>query len=93
MPRQRAGFTGGAQSISPLSRYTLCYHDLIGDVLGRDRDEQQILDVVDDVEELDMLFAIGRADVSALVPRWWKEGQAQALYSRCVAAIEEASEE
>ncbi|WP_459676130.1 DUF4433 domain-containing protein [Acidisoma sp. 7E03] len=71
----------------------ICYHDLVGDVLGQGRDEQQIFDVVDDVEELNMLFAIARADVSALVPRWWEEDKADALYQRCVKAIEEASEE
>ena len=71
----------------------VCYHDLVGDVLGRGRDEQQILDVVDDVEELDMLFAIGRADVTALTPRWWDEECADRLYGRCVEAIESASED
>ncbi|KAA3519929.1 DUF4433 domain-containing protein [Agrobacterium vitis] len=67
----------------------VCYHDLVGDVLGQGRDEQQILDVVDDVAELDMLFAIAKADVSALVPHWWDEDKADMLYRRCVKAIEE----
>ena len=71
----------------------ICYHDLVGDVIGQGREEQQIVEVVDDVEELDMMFAIARADVSALVPRWWDEDKADALYRRCVEAIEEASEE
>ena len=39
----------------------VCYHDLVGDVLGKGRDEQQIVDVVDDEDELDMLFALGKA--------------------------------
>jgi hypothetical protein len=71
----------------------VCYHDLIGDVLGQGRDEQQILDVVDDVEELDMLFAIAKADINSLVPHWWDDDKADMLYQRCVEAIEEASED
>lgn len=70
----------------------VCYHDLIGDVLGQGRDEQQILDVVDDVGELDMLFALSRADVTALVPGWWNEERAEKLYDRCVEAIQDAAE-
>jgi len=96
MPMMAEILTKHVATVSASSARTLmklvCYHDLVGDVLGRGRDEQQILDVVDDVEELDMLFAIARADVSALVPRWWNEGKADALYERCVEAIEEALE-
>jgi hypothetical protein len=68
----------------------VCYHDLVGDVLGRGRDEQQIIDVVDDEEELDMLFALGKADATVLVEHWWNEEAANALYARCLEAIGEA---
>jgi hypothetical protein len=93
MPMMAEILTEHVATVSASSAKTLmklvCYHDLVGDVLGQGRDEQQILDVVDDVEELDMLFAIGRADVTALVPRWWNEALAGRLYDRCVEAIEE----
>lgn len=65
----------------------VCYHDLVGDVLGRGRDEQQIVDVVDDENELKMLFAIGKADATSLVEHWWDQNEADQLYSRCFAAI------
>ena len=68
----------------------VCYHDLVGDVLGKGRDEQQIVDVVDSVEELDMLFALGKADATVLVEHWWNEPAAKALYARCLEAIEDA---
>ncbi|QIP10306.1 DUF4433 domain-containing protein [Bradyrhizobium symbiodeficiens] len=71
----------------------VCYHDLVGDVLGKGRDEQQLIDVVDDENELDMLFALGKADATALVEHWWDESQADALYERCLAAIEDTAEE
>jgi hypothetical protein len=66
----------------------VCYHDLVGDVLGRGRDEQQIVDVVSSRDELDMLFALGRADATVLVETWWDTAAAEALYHRCLAAID-----
>ncbi|HDS1836547.1 TPA: DUF4433 domain-containing protein [Stenotrophomonas maltophilia] len=69
----------------------VCYHDLVGDVLGKGRDEQQIVDVVDSEEEMDMLFALGKADATVLVEHWWDEPAAKALYARCLEAIEEAA--
>ena len=65
----------------------VCYHDLVGDVLGKGRDEQQIVDVADNTEELDMLFALGQADATVLVEWWWNEEKAQKLYDRCLSAI------
>ena len=61
----------------------VCYHDLVGDVLGNGRDEQQIRDVVDDVDELNMLFLLAQADIESLVPWWWDVNKAEALYERC----------
>lgn len=63
------------------------YHDLVGDVLGRQRDEQQIVDVADNQLELDLLFAIGKADATSLVEQWWNDDAATDLYERCLIAI------
>ncbi|MCZ2154473.1 MAG: DarT ssDNA thymidine ADP-ribosyltransferase family protein [Bryobacterales bacterium] len=65
----------------------VCYHDLVGEVLGKGRDEQQIVDVADSKLELDMLFALGRADATSLVEWWWDEDEASALYDRCRATM------
>lgn len=65
----------------------VCYHDLVGDVLGKGRSEQQIVDVVADEGELAMLFALCRADATALVEQWWNEDDAEELYERCLAAV------
>jgi HD domain len=65
----------------------VCYHDLVGEVLGKGRDEQQIVDVAENKLELDMLFAIGKADATSLCESWWDENQATALYNRCLKAI------
>lgn len=97
MPMMAEILTEHVASVTMSSARTLlklvCYHDLVGDVLGRGRDEQQIVNVVDSVEELDMLFAIGWADVMALHPRWWDEECAHRLYDRCLKAIKNASED
>lgn len=97
MPMMAEILTEHIATVTASSARTLlklvCYHDLVGDVLGRGRDEQQILNVVENVEELDMLFAIGRADVAALSPRWWNEECADQLYDRCLEAIESSSED
>jgi ssDNA thymidine ADP-ribosyltransferase, DarT len=96
MPMMADILTEHVATVSEASAKTLmklvCYHDLVGDALGKGRDEQQIIDVVDDEEELDMLFALGRADATALVEHWWDEEAANALYNRCLEAIKEASE-
>ncbi|WP_445368161.1 DarT ssDNA thymidine ADP-ribosyltransferase family protein [Methylomonas sp. BW4-1] len=65
----------------------VCYHDLVGEVLGKDRDEQQIVDVADNELELDMLFALGKADATSLCETWWDDDQAESLYDRCLKAI------
>ena len=69
----------------------VCYHDLVGEVLGKGRDEQQIVDVAANTLELDMLFMLGKADATALVDSWWDEDEASALYDRCWTAIQRRS--
>lgn len=76
------------QSSAEVLAKLVCYHDLVGDVLGRGRDEQQIIDIVASKSELDMLFALGRADIEALSETWWDDDDAESLYGRCLAAVE-----
>lgn len=67
----------------------VCYHDLVGEVLGKGRDEQQIIDIAENELELAMLFAISKADATSVVGSWWKIHPALALYSRCLSAIKD----
>lgn len=46
------------------------YDDLIGDIVARDRNEKQLIDVIKSVNELTMLFAISKADMNAINPFW-----------------------
>lgn len=88
MPMMADILTEKVGVIKPATAKTLlklvCYHDLVGDVLGRNRDESQIVDVVDDKDELDMLFALGKADAMSLVEHWWNQPAADQLYARCL---------
>jgi ssDNA thymidine ADP-ribosyltransferase, DarT/HD domain len=46
------------------------YHDLIGEIMFKDRGRQQLLDVVSSKKELKMLAALNGADIKALNPAW-----------------------
>lgn len=46
----------------------VAYHDLIGDIVGKGRDRQQLLDVIECAEDFDMLAALNCADVESLIP-------------------------
>jgi UTP:GlnB (protein PII) uridylyltransferase len=48
----------------------VCYHDLVGDILGRSRDPQQLEEIVETEAELDMLIALGLADMLSVNPLW-----------------------
>ncbi|MEO9651658.1 MAG: DarT ssDNA thymidine ADP-ribosyltransferase family protein [Roseobacter sp.] len=65
----------------------VCYHDLVGDVLGRGRHESQIIQIADSAEELRLLFLLGKADATTLGFHW-DQAKADALFARTLTAIE-----
>lgn len=50
----------------------VCYHDLFGHVVSPDigRHREQLLEIADNPRDLEMLIAIGRADMSAIKGSW-----------------------
>ncbi|MFW2565009.1 DarT ssDNA thymidine ADP-ribosyltransferase family protein [Aliarcobacter butzleri] len=46
------------------------YHDLIGDIIGNNRSQKELIDLINDENELNMLIAISMADVSAINVVW-----------------------
>ena len=46
------------------------YHDLVGDIIGKGRDIQQIMDLIKDEDELDLLIALSIADVESINKTW-----------------------
>ncbi|HEN3478691.1 TPA: DUF4433 domain-containing protein [Yersinia enterocolitica] len=65
----------------------VCYHDLIGDILGNGRDEVQLIQLVETEEEVNMLFCLSEADITSLVPIWWDKVKVDALYKRTIALL------
>lgn len=48
----------------------VAYHDLIGDIIGKGRRIEELIDVVEDERELNMLIALGKADMAAINSIW-----------------------
>lgn len=48
----------------------VCYHDLVGDILGKGRKPEQLVEIAETERELDMLIAIGLADMRSVNPLW-----------------------
>ncbi len=46
----------------------VAYHDILGDVVGKGRDREQLLEVITSEEDFDMLAALSCADVESLIP-------------------------
>lgn len=46
------------------------YHDIIGDCLAKGRDKKQIIKIIENEDDLEMLFAITIADTSAIDAGW-----------------------
>lgn len=49
------------------------YHDIIGECMEKDRDKQQIVDLIGNEDDLDMLFAISIADAKAVNGFWGRK--------------------
>jgi hypothetical protein len=48
----------------------VAYHDLIGEIIGKGRDLQQLFDIINNERELEMLSCLNRADVAAIDSIW-----------------------
>ena len=46
------------------------YHDLIGEIIGKGRNVQQLIDIVENEKTLEMLATLNLADVSAINRNW-----------------------
>lgn len=71
----------------------VCYHDLIGDILGKGRNEEQLFEIIDDERELDMLIALSKADVQAVHTGWWNDDATDDLKERTLQEIHRHDED
>ncbi|HAV1811568.1 TPA: DUF4433 domain-containing protein [Enterobacter hormaechei subsp. steigerwaltii] len=46
------------------------YDDLIGDIVAKDRNEEQLFDIINNQNDLQMLIALSKADMYAINPEW-----------------------
>jgi UTP:GlnB (protein PII) uridylyltransferase len=59
-----------SRSIQVLAKL-VCYHDLIGDIIAKGRDLEQLETIAGSEQELDMLIALNLADAKAVVQGWY----------------------
>lgn len=48
----------------------VCYHDLIGDIVAKGRRIEELEEVIENQSELEMIIALGKADMMAINPSW-----------------------
>ena len=79
-----------------LSKIFVCvtYDDLIGEIVGKGRDKQQLFKFVDNSDSADivnLLFAIGKADMKDVHESWLEEHEAalDALYKEAIQRVEQ----
>jgi HD superfamily phosphodiesterase len=65
----------------------VCYHDLLGDIVGKGRRVEELEEIVEDERDLDMLIALGKADILAVNPSWWDEYQIENIQERVLATL------
>lgn len=63
----------------------VCYHELVGDIVAKGRDEEQLDAICKSARDLDSLIALGKADMAAINPLWkMMYGQKIAQLRDCV---------
>lgn len=66
------------------------YDDLIGDIVAKGRSEQQLFNIIESEEELNMIIALGKADMISINPMWvfLNEHKIKALKLKAIDALE-----
>ncbi|MFW1733804.1 DarT ssDNA thymidine ADP-ribosyltransferase family protein [Acinetobacter sp. ULE_I001] len=76
-----------------ISKIFLCvtYDDLIGEIVGKGRNKQQLFDITDSLDEVNLLFAVGKADMKDVYEPWLEEHEdaLNDLYNEAIAEIDE----
>lgn len=65
----------------------VCYHDLVGDIVGKGRRVEELEEIVEDERELSMLIALGKADMLALNPIWLDEHKVEDMRRRVLGTL------
>lgn len=62
----------------------VCYHDLVGDIVGKGRRVEELEEIVEDERELDMIIALGKSDMISVEPIW------QIMYGKAIVKLRES---
>jgi len=65
----------------------VCYHDIVGDIIGKGRRIDELIDVVNDERELNMLIALGKADMRAIFPAWANQDKIRDIHTKVINAL------
>ena len=57
----------------------VCYHDLVGMIIGSGRQLDELVRIVDDENELDMLIMLAKADIISVREDWWSDDAVQQI--------------
>ena len=62
------------------------YDDLIGDIVAKGRNEQQLFDIVESEEDINMITALGKSDMNSINPLWvfMNENKIEALKVKAI---------
>lgn len=76
-----------------ISKIFMCvtYDDLIGEIVGKGRDKEQLFVFTDSVDEVNLLFAVGKADMKDVYEPWLEEHKdaLDALYEEAIQRVEQ----
>lgn len=64
----------------------VCYHDLVGMIMGAGRQLDELIEIVEDVEELDLLIMLSKADIYSVNAYWWNAEIAQQIRDDVITA-------
>lgn len=67
----------------------VCYHDLVGDIIGKGRRVEELEKVANTERELNMLIAIAKADMKSVNPAWVDEGRINQLRDKVIQKLNE----
>lgn len=67
------------------------YDDLVGDIVGKERDKQQLFNLADSLDLVNLLFAVGKADMKDVHEPWLEqhEDALDALYEEAIQRVEQ----
>ncbi len=67
----------------------VCYHDLVGDIIGKGRRMEELENVAKNERELNVLIAIAKADMRSVNPEWVDEGRINQLRDKVIKKLNE----